>query len=260
MDYWGYIYKITNKTNGKIYIGQTTRTIEERWAEHIRNSNCPSATEYPNKFHRAIRKYSSGGFIVEQVEEIKSNSFSRLKQKLDKAEIKWISHYDSKNKGYNSTYGGDINPMFGVRGEDNPCSKKVNQYDLEGHFIKTWGGMGDIAREFNTTSANICRVCQVDNMNDITCKGFFWRYYDEFPDCKDIDTKPFLEIRNKAKNKGYNNFPTKKVDKYDKEGNLLASFNSIGEAAKEINGNYSAFSRSLVNGRSYHGFYYKYHK
>ncbi|MBR6253163.1 MAG: GIY-YIG nuclease family protein [Clostridia bacterium] len=27
----GYIYKITNKINGKVYIGQTAKTIEERF-------------------------------------------------------------------------------------------------------------------------------------------------------------------------------------------------------------------------------------
>ena len=30
------IYKYTNKLNGKIYIGQTVRTLEERLKEHIR--------------------------------------------------------------------------------------------------------------------------------------------------------------------------------------------------------------------------------
>ena len=30
------IYKITNKINGKIYIGQTTRTLKERWADYIK--------------------------------------------------------------------------------------------------------------------------------------------------------------------------------------------------------------------------------
>lgn len=30
------IYKITNKINGKIYIGQTVRSIKQRWSEHIK--------------------------------------------------------------------------------------------------------------------------------------------------------------------------------------------------------------------------------
>ena len=29
------IYKYTNKSNGKIYIGQTNRTIHARWLDHI---------------------------------------------------------------------------------------------------------------------------------------------------------------------------------------------------------------------------------
>ena len=33
--YEGYIYKIVNDVNDKIYIGQTRRTVEERWNYHI---------------------------------------------------------------------------------------------------------------------------------------------------------------------------------------------------------------------------------
>ena len=30
----GYIYKITNKINNKVYIGQTIFSLEERWYRH----------------------------------------------------------------------------------------------------------------------------------------------------------------------------------------------------------------------------------
>ena len=36
--YEGYIYCITNTVNGKQYIGQTKRTVEERWKQHICNA------------------------------------------------------------------------------------------------------------------------------------------------------------------------------------------------------------------------------
>ena len=32
------VYKIEHKTDGKIYVGQTTRTLGERIAEHLRKS------------------------------------------------------------------------------------------------------------------------------------------------------------------------------------------------------------------------------
>lgn len=35
----GKIYKITNKINNKIYIGQTTCTIKERFQKHCQNAN-----------------------------------------------------------------------------------------------------------------------------------------------------------------------------------------------------------------------------
>lgn len=31
----GYIYKITNKINNHLYIGQTSRTIKLRWIDHL---------------------------------------------------------------------------------------------------------------------------------------------------------------------------------------------------------------------------------
>ena len=37
----GFIYKIVNKINGKIYVGQTRQNLEKRWRQHRKiGSNC----------------------------------------------------------------------------------------------------------------------------------------------------------------------------------------------------------------------------
>ena len=56
----GFIYKITNKVNGKSYIGQTRNTVEFRWRQHYKAKD--------NKyFHRAIQKYGKENFADSSV-------------------------------------------------------------------------------------------------------------------------------------------------------------------------------------------------
>lgn len=42
------IYKITNKINNKIYIGQTTRNLELRWKDYIRETKIPKKCKVYN--------------------------------------------------------------------------------------------------------------------------------------------------------------------------------------------------------------------
>lgn len=95
----GKIYKITNKVNGKVYVGQTVKSLEERFQKH-----CWGTTD-KDKYHlnmtikKAIRKYGKENFTIELIEEVETD-------KLDEREVYWISFYDSYNKGYNCTLGG----------------------------------------------------------------------------------------------------------------------------------------------------------
>lgn len=89
------IYKITNRVNGKVYIGQTVTSLKQRWKCHRHSSaNCI--------FHKAIRKYGAENFTVEQIDIAADVDELNMKEKY------WIRHYNSMiPNGYNSTDGGD---------------------------------------------------------------------------------------------------------------------------------------------------------
>ena len=59
--YEGYIYKIYNDVNDKIYIGQTIRTIEHRFCQHIYDSKNEDRN-YP--LYCAMRKYGKEHFSI----------------------------------------------------------------------------------------------------------------------------------------------------------------------------------------------------
>lgn len=93
----GYIYIIKNKINSYVYIGQTSRTIDIRWGEHIRCGN--KGNRLKSKLYQAMHNVGVTNFYIELIE-------SYDEDKLDEMEAYYISKYDSFNNGYNSTKGG----------------------------------------------------------------------------------------------------------------------------------------------------------
>lgn len=94
------IYRWTNKLNGKVYIGQTSYDLKERFAVHITLSK--TGSRY--KFHQAIRKHGVDGFITETLA-----TTDNLQDAL-KLECKYIAEHDSFRNGYNMTLGGQGAP------------------------------------------------------------------------------------------------------------------------------------------------------
>ena len=107
----GYIYKITNTRNGKVYIGQTRRTVEKRFKQHLSSAFRESSKSYLTYLSRAIRKYSTECFIVETIKEIMVTTVGRLCKQLDKEEVFYIRKYNSTDPrfGYNRLKGGQLN-------------------------------------------------------------------------------------------------------------------------------------------------------
>lgn len=100
MDICG-IYKITNKINLKSYIGESVR-INARWLEHKRKAFNKEVypKEYEKALYKAFRKYGLENFDFEIIEQCD-------KDLLLEKEIYYIKKYNTFEKGYNETSGGD---------------------------------------------------------------------------------------------------------------------------------------------------------
>ena len=116
LNVYGIIYKVTNKINGKVYIGQTIDTfkrryhskggntlIERMYNTYIYNKN--NNKSYNDHLLNSIEKYGFNNFDVVDIFDI---AFSR--EELDIKEKSWISIYKSTDKkyGYNILEGGTV--------------------------------------------------------------------------------------------------------------------------------------------------------
>ena len=96
----GYIYKITNTVNGKIYVGKTEETVERRFYEHKLSVK---TGKKQSKLYSAMKHYGVDNFIVEEIDSASDS------EELCKKEIAWIKKLNSRdsNVGYNVSEGGN---------------------------------------------------------------------------------------------------------------------------------------------------------
>ncbi|MCK9482339.1 MAG: GIY-YIG nuclease family protein [Bacteroidia bacterium] len=212
----GIIYKITNITNDKIYIGKTEREIEERWKEHLRDSGKERNQNRP--LYRAINKYGQENFIIEEIEQVDSES-------LGEREQYWINYYQSFSMGgYNATFGGEGKTLYnydlivekfnsGMLGDEimkefgcdrnavtsalkkaNVYSNKNNltrrsravlQYDLNGNFIEKYSSINEAGREIakkldlKADPLHIStNISRVARGKRKTCYKYLWKFED----------------------------------------------------------------------------------
>ena len=100
------IYKITDRTNNKIYIGQTKRDIYIRFGDHLSRVNSNRENDKRCALYIAMRNHGRENFYVELLEEIDINDTKIT----DEREKYWIKKFDTTNpdKGYNLDSGGHV--------------------------------------------------------------------------------------------------------------------------------------------------------
>lgn len=197
MSRYGIIYKITNKANGKIYIGQTIFSFKERYWGNLYKY---TKNQY---LKREIAKYGIENFEV--IEEFDS---AGTKEELDKLEKEYITLYHSNDPkhGYNYLSGGhngkhnaiskqkisdaqkgELNHMYGKHGKNSPKYSRVPmKCDFCGADIEVLNCY--VSRSKHHYCSNECRQNDISNCNKgtrnskiiVTCE-YCGKQFEKFP-------------------------------------------------------------------------------
>ena len=216
-----YIYKATNKINGKSYIGQTINYKNRLW-QHRR---CYEKEDC--KFHDAIKEFGFDNFEWEVIETCER------KEEADNLERKYIELFNSYRNGYNENKGS-------VGGHN---AKSIVCLNLNGDFIKRYDSAADAEKDgFNNVNVLLCCKNKLK-----TCKNHLFMFEEDY------DTNGAREYIKPASTS------RKKVVQCDLKGNLIARYGSVQEASEKSGANRTTISGVLSKTyKSANGFIFVY--
>jgi len=122
----GHVYQIKNLVNDKVYIGQTSRSVEQRWHEHIKRLG-----GHNRHLCHSMQKHGIENFDFSVLYTVRSNDKHELLRILNEAEISLIRDANStdENWGYNIMLGGNNQTIpSSVRKQ---ISESVKKYQIE---------------------------------------------------------------------------------------------------------------------------------
>lgn len=155
MKIFGIIYLIFHKDSGKVYVGQTTKTLRYRWRQHQRAASSGSGN---NRIYRALRAHGVESFYAVVLHQ----AFSR--KELDEMETGAILSFDSTNseRGYNIGIGGGVTQLFG---EANPRfgAKLSSEHVAKIQSGRRLAGWGSIYRPASQETRNKLSTVLVGN-------------------------------------------------------------------------------------------------
>ncbi len=146
------IYKIENKINHKIYIGQS-KNPKERFIQH-----CERTPRYKSLIHDAIIKYGKENFSFEVL-----GWFEDYNEK----EKYYIQYYQSLiPNGYNIAQGGEEPPIYS--GDKNPSARITNEVAEQiKKDLKNWKiPRKQIVKKYNITQDIIRHINDGSSWND----------------------------------------------------------------------------------------------
>ncbi|MEJ7218417.1 GIY-YIG nuclease family protein [Staphylococcus gallinarum] len=192
------IYKITNKVNNMIYVGQTTVTLKERFKMHLKDSKANSKSI---TISSDIKKYGERNFNIELitkaliqnkfiVENYYINYFyekgyavyNLLGLKAPKSRIQRLAEsrinnkFDYQSESFkvkmSSVTSGQNNGMYGRKGKNALNGQPVWALDKDDNIIHSFISVREALNFLNIKGhTNLIKACK----NGSLYKGYFWK-------------------------------------------------------------------------------------
>ena len=276
------IYKITNKINGKVYIGETIRPLNTRWNRHLSNARSGKKEH----LYCSMREYGIENFSIEEIDRCPNDvrfavetSYIIKYNSLEPNGYNWLLYQngyspdcediivqdwengltikeisEKRHIGVKTVSGILKNnnitqeEIFNRRTENTKkrSGKAVSQYDLNGVFIAEYDSASEAARELGVPPAAISKSC---NNNLLSAHGFIWQYQEN----DKVD-----EVVEKVKNKSKAGKNKKRISQYTTNNEFIQTFESASAAGRSLNKTHAGIARAARKGGTAYGFKWKY--
>ena len=230
-------YKEFNFKFQLIYVGMG---VGDRWKVHLRITKSMKKKESNyTKFNliESLILSNTPPIIIKLFENISRDNAKLIEKEIIKHFGKLIDHTGILT---NITDGADETRCNRL-GKENPQSKKVYQYSLNGEFIKEWDCLREIGRIIGKPYNTIGDVCRGKTK---TAHGYQWSY--NF--CNKLD---FVKRNDRPSRH-------KMVYKFDLDGMFIESYVSLIDACKKNNARKTNLSKCILDRVIYQKYFYSY--
>lgn len=169
------LYKVSNLGNVLSIPRQGTHSNKEYFLKKIKTKKGylnVTLMKESKSLYTGIHRLVAQAFIPNKENKPQVNHIDGNKENNSVNNLEWVTN--KENMLHSWKIGLRSKEKSYKYGKNNSLSVTVNQYSLDGKFIKTWYCVRDIERELGFDNRNICACCRHKRN---VAYGYIWRYF-----------------------------------------------------------------------------------